>query len=118
MTCKRENFTDKNRFLSWVGAKDCVKDKLIGYYDIQLMGIDAKEKKPTQPKINHYAYMKQKVKSKTDETKNKTFKDCQAKWDEEEDTVEKLTTPLSVPDHYKRYTIEEQKIIWQKPNRQ
>ena len=49
--------------------------------------------------------MKQKVKS-------------QAEWDEEEDTEEKLTTPLSVPEHYKKYTIEEQKIIWQKPNRQ
>ena len=113
---EREKFTDKNGFLSWVGAKDCAKDKLIGHYAIQLMGIDAKEKQPTQPKINHYAYMKQKVKSKNDKTKNKTFKDCQTKWDEEEDTEEKLTTPLSVPEHYKKYTVEEQKIIWQKPN--
>ena len=29
-----------------------------------------------------------------------------------------MTTPLSVPEHYKNYTVEEQKIIWQKPNRQ
>ena len=50
---EREDFTDKNGFRSWVGAKDCVKDKLIGYYAIQLMGIDAKEKQPTQPKKNH-----------------------------------------------------------------
>ena len=112
---ERENFTDKNGFLSWVGAKDCVKDKLTGCYAIQLIGIDAKEKQPTQPKINHYAYMKQKVKSKIDKTKNKTFKDCQAEWDEEEDTEEKLTMPISVPKHYKKYTIDERKIIWQKP---
>ena len=62
--------------------------------------------------------MKQKVKSGKDKTKNKTFKDCQAEWDEEEDTEEKLTIPLSVLEHYKKYTIEERKIIWQKPNRQ
>ena len=65
---ERENFTGKNEFLNWVEAHDCVKDKLMGYYAIQLMGIDAKETKPTQPKINHYIYMKQKV--KLDETNN------------------------------------------------
>ena len=26
--------------------------------------------------------------------------------------------PISVPEHYKKYTIEECKIIWKKPNRQ
>ena len=62
--------------------------------------------------------MKQKVKPGKDKTKNKTFKDCQAEQDEEEDTEEKRTTPLSVPEHYKKYTVEERKIIWQKPNRQ
>ena len=31
---ERENFTGKNEFLSWVGAHDCVKDKLTGYYAI------------------------------------------------------------------------------------
>ena len=29
---------------------------------------------------------------------------------------EKLMTPLSVPKHYKKYSVKEQKIIWQKPN--
>ena len=27
-----------------------------------------------------------------------------------------MTTPLSIPEHYKKYTVEECKIIWQKPN--
>ena len=62
--------------------------------------------------------MKQKVKSNDTNNKNDIFKDCQAKWDKEEDTKEKLTTSLSVPEHYKKYTIEECKIMWQKPNRQ
>ena len=55
---ERENVMGKNGFLSWVGVDDCVKDKLTGYYAIQLMGIDAKEIQPTQPKIDHYKYMK------------------------------------------------------------
>ena len=71
------------------------------------MGIDARETKPTQPKLNHYKYMKQKVKSDDTNNKNDIFKDCQAEWDKEEDTEEKLTTPLSVPEHYKKYMIEE-----------
>ena len=29
---------------------------------------------------------------------------------------ENLISPLSVPKHYKKYTVEERKIIWQKPN--
>ena len=37
---ERENFTGKNEFLSWVGAHDCVKDKLTGYYAIQLMAFN------------------------------------------------------------------------------
>ena len=45
----------------------------------------------------------------------KHFKIVLANWDKEEDTnKEKLTTPISVLEHYKKYTIEEQKIIWQK----
>ena len=31
---ERENFTSKNEFLPWVGAHDCVKEKLTGYYAI------------------------------------------------------------------------------------
>ena len=94
----------------------CVKDKLTGYYATQLMGIDTKETKLTQTKLNHYKYMKQKVKSDDTNNGNDIFQDCQAEWDKEEDTKEKLTTPLSVPEPYKKYTIEEHKIIWQKPN--
>ena len=78
MTCKREKISQvKNEFLPWVGAHDCVKDKLTGYYAIQLMGIDVKETKLTQPKLNHYKYMKQKVKSDDTNNKNDIFKDCQ-----------------------------------------
>ena len=88
----------------------------MGYYAIQLMGVDAMETKPSQPKVNHYKFKKQKVKSTDVKEENEMFKDCQAKWDKEEDTEEKLTTPLSVQEHYKKYTIEERKIIQQKPN--
>ena len=27
---ERENFMGKTKFISWVGAKDCVKDKITG----------------------------------------------------------------------------------------
>ena len=87
-------------------------------YAIQMMGIETMETKLTQPKMNHYKYMKQKVKSIDAKDKKETFQDCLAKWDKEEDMEEKLTRSISVPKHYKKYMVEEQKIIWQKPNRQ
>ena len=65
---ERENVMGKNQFLSWVGAKDCIKDKLTGKYAIQLMGIDALETKPSQTKANHYKFMEQKVKKRTPTT--------------------------------------------------
>ena len=90
-----------------------IEDKVTSNYAIQLMRIDAKETKPTPPKLNHYKYMKQKVKSNDTNNKNDIFKDCQAEWDKGEDTKEKLTTPLSVPpEHYKKYRVKERKIIW------
>ena len=88
---ERENFTGKNEFLSWW----------------ELMGIDAKETKLTQPKLNRYKYMKQKVKLDDTHNKNDIFKDCQAEWDKQEHTEENLTTSLSVLEHYKKYTVEE-----------
>ena len=74
---KRENLMGKNQFLSWVGADDCVKDKVTRNYAIQMMGIDAMETKPSQPKDNHYKFMKQKVKSTDVKNGNEMFKDCQ-----------------------------------------
>ena len=55
---ERENLRGKNQLLSWIEADNCIKDKVTGNYAIQMMGIDAMETKPTQPKMNHYKYMK------------------------------------------------------------
>ena len=79
-----------------------------------MMGVDAMKTKPNQPKIKHYKYMKQKVKSTEVQNKNKRFQDCLVNQVKEEDTKEKLTRPISVPEHYKKYTVEDRKILWQK----
>ena len=57
--------------------------------------------------MNHYKYMKQKVKSTNAKNGNKTFEDCLVEWNEEEDIEEKLTTRISVLEHYKRYTVKD-----------
>ena len=72
---ERENIMGKNQFLSQVGAKDCIKEKITGNYAIQMMGVDGVETKPNQPKINHYKYMKQSVKSSEEKDKNEKFQD-------------------------------------------
>ena len=77
---ERENIIGKIQFLSWVGTEDCFKEKITGNYAIQMMGIDAMETKPSQPKVNHYKFMKQKVKSTDVKDGNEVFiKDCQKK---------------------------------------
>ena len=43
---KRDNIRGKNDFLSWVGANDYDKDKIMGNYTIKLMGDDTKKPKP------------------------------------------------------------------------
>ena len=60
---ERANIMGKNQFLSWVGAEDCIRENITGKYAIQMMGIDAMDTGPNQPKLNHYKYMKKKVKS-------------------------------------------------------
>ena len=46
------------------------------------------------------------------------FEDCQEEWgSDEEEEEDKLTTRISVPSHYKKYEVEERKIIVQKPDR-
>ena len=63
---EREKLNKKNGILAWVGANDCVKDKIIGDYEIQVMEIDTKEMQQIQLKANHYEYMKKKLKSRKD----------------------------------------------------
>ena len=46
---ERENLMGKIWFLSWVGAGNCIKDKVTSTYAIQMMGIDAMETKSSQP---------------------------------------------------------------------
>ncbi|MCO5560570.1 hypothetical protein L7F22_014185 [Adiantum nelumboides] len=113
----KKDFQCKDQYLNEVQAEDCVKDKISGFYALQTTEIDPKPCKNT-PKANHYALMKKKLKSKQGDVENETFKDCLAEWDESGDQEEdKLTTPISVPAHYKKYTVEERKIILKKPGR-
>ena len=47
------------------------------------------------------------------------FEDCQEEWGiEEDENEEKLTTPINVPSHYKKYVVDERKIVVQKPDRE
>ena len=58
------------------------------------------------------------MKSLETKDEKEKFQDCLAEWNKQEDTEEKLITPVSVPKHYKKYTIKERKIVWQKPNQE
>ena len=46
------------------------------------------------------------------------FEDCQEEWGSDEEEEDKLTTPISVPSHYKKYEVEERKIVVQKHDKE
>ena len=47
------------------------------------------------------------------------FEDCQFDWElDEDEESELLTHPRSVPSYYKKYTVEERRIVLQKPIRE
>ena len=44
------------------------------------------------------------------------FEDCHKEWGSDKEEEDKLTTPINVPSHYKKYEVEERKIVVQKPD--
>ena len=46
------------------------------------------------------------------------FEDCQEEWGSDEKDKDKLTTPISVPSHYKKYNVDKRKIVVQKLDRE
>ncbi|WP_208972713.1 hypothetical protein, partial [Escherichia coli] len=67
----------------------------------------ANPRKANKQKGNHYELMKKRLKTKETNKGDVSFKDYLSDWEESDTDGEKLTTPISVPSHYKKYTVEE-----------
>ena len=100
----------KSHFLRWVNAGDCVKDNLTGCYLTQILEISASKPKRHKQNGNHYELMKKRLKTVEIRKGKEEFKDCLSEWEDLDTDEDKLTTPISVPSHYKKYTVEERKI--------
>ena len=83
---------------------------------MQIQDVQVRSKRSNNSGKRHYHLNKKSRHTKALKLLEKS-KDCQEEWGRDEDK-EKLTTPISVTSHYKKYNVEERKIVVQKPNRE
>ena len=95
----------------WINAEDCIKDKISGLYSITDKHIPP-EHKPKQTKT---ASEKTKTKTKKERTRAKQQADWSTDW---ENSQEENCDKLSVPSHYKKYTVDNKKIVLKQPIRE
>ena len=112
---KKPDLQGKSHFLGWANAEDCVKDTFTGCYLTQVLEIYASKPKRQKQNGNHYELMKKRLKTIAASEGKEDFKDCLSEWEALDTDEDKLTTPISVPSHYKKYTVEECKIVVKKP---
>ena len=116
----------KNEYLMYVKAHDCIKDKITGCYKVEPVGssrkIVPKKPKPKQPKETKIKETKAKVKDEPEMTRlerKQKYKELkrtlQKEWSTEMESDDSDQDALSAPSHFKRYTIQDQKIVLQQP---
>ena len=84
---------------------------------MQTQDIQVRSKWSNSSWKSHY-HLKKKIKRIKALKLPENFEDCQEEWELDEEDKDKLTTPISVPSHFKKYNMEERKILVQKPNRE
>ena len=95
----------------WVNAQDCTKDKITGLYSVTDKHIPS-ENKPNKTKIAH-----EKTKNKTKEERKRAKQ--QADWSTNwENSQEENNDKISVPSHYKEYTVANRRIVLKQPIRE
>ena len=92
----------------WVNVEDCIKDKVKGIYTI-LVRQTPKQETQTQSKISN---PNKKPKEKRVKAMQQT--NWSTKW---EDSQEENYDKLSVPSHFKKYTVATRKIVLKQPVR-
>ena len=102
-----------------VKAKDCQKNRVTGYYKVEptLDSKDTREKQgihKTTKKEDKHAMTKLERKQKHNELK-RTLKQ---EWSTERETEDTDSGVLNAQSHFKRYTVEERKVILQHPRRE
>ena len=88
-----------------MGAHNCLKDKVTKCYLLQIQDVQVRSKQSNASGNRHY-HLKMKSKQTKVLKLSKKFEDCQEEWGSDEKEEDKLTTPISVPSHYKKYDME------------
>ena len=126
------NLSGKNEYLYYVGATDCVTEEVKWWYGFQLVQ-QVMEKMGENPKKNKKSRARQKSQKsdvkpidpipKMTKVERKALLDEQKRmlktaWSTASDDSSEDEVNTDMPDGLKKYTIEDRKIILQKPMRQ
>ena len=113
----------KKDFLSKVNAADCIKDIISGCYLMQLQATIAAKALMRQKKIKPLIKKLTKTEKKACEDFATKLRETELEeWVKESDSDDSKERwkkdGISVPSHYKKYTVEDRKILMQLPDRQ
>ena len=111
------DLNSKHQHLQIVGIDDCIKDRVTMCYLLQIQDVQVRSKRSNNGGKIHY-HLNMKSKHTKALKLPKKFEDCQEEWGSNEEDEDKLTTPISVPSHYKKYEVEERNIVVQKPDKE
>ncbi|MCO5564364.1 hypothetical protein L7F22_018024 [Adiantum nelumboides] len=113
---------DKTGYLRFVKANDCVKDKITGQFAKTQKRVNQKKNKHEKKgiKLNEgWEIRSRMTKTERKSEYNKLKKTLKDVWTTEMETDEEVNSDkMDVPSHYKKYTIQDRKIIVQQPMRE
>ena len=119
----------KTTYLRYVGAYDCIKDEVSGLYSMH----STQNKQQTKPrKQNKKDNKTEQEREQTDEEPNSTKLERKKKFRELKKTLKGVWTTkmetsdesdkdkdaISVPSHYKKYTIQDRHLVVEQPKRE
>ncbi|MCO5570330.1 hypothetical protein L7F22_024049 [Adiantum nelumboides] len=113
---------EKTAYLRLVKANDCVKDKIIGQFARTQKWENQKENKHERKSTKlseDWEIMSKMTKTERKSEYNKLKKTLKDVWTTEMETDEEVNLDkMDVPSHYRKYTIQDRKIIVQQPMRE
>lgn len=117
-------YEGKTHYLMMINTKDCVKDRVTGCY----LTRSSQTTNTTEPKPKKEKKKQDKDSEKSTKTKGSNLTKLERKakynehkrrlqeiWTTEMESEEETRDTMSVPSHFKRYTLQDRKIVLQQP---
>ena len=112
---------DEISYLRLVNAEDCIKDLVTGLYSLQLQHSIAKrtarQKRNVKPLIKNRKQPTKEQQKFVDRLEDINKQRWSTSWDTDSSEEDGGSDLISVPSHYKKYTVEDREIMVKQPER-